>query len=153
MNKRELKYNSVKEVIDDVQRLKRGHKQNGNWTLPQATWHCGLAIANCLKPIADGTQSTPEQLEMQKSRLLPLISGGQIPSGLPTPPGTDPVKEAPQSLDDKEVDNFIHGLKALDSTQLKQIAFGRFGVVSMDQFREFVQIHTAHHMSHFTPAS
>jgi Protein of unknown function (DUF1569) len=153
MSKRELTYNSVKDVINDVEQLKRGHQQHGNWNLAQASWHCRGAIGRCLKEVPAGTQSTPEQIEAQKSRLNPLLSGGKIPSGLPTPPGADPVKDVPQPLTEAEIDGFIADLKNLDASQLKQVMFGPFGIISMDQFRKFIQVHTANHMQHFAPAS
>jgi hypothetical protein len=153
MSKRDLTYDSVKDVISDLEQLKRGHQQHGNWTLPQASWHCRGAIGRCLQEVPAGTQSTPEQLEMQNGRLNPLLSGKVMPSGLPMPPGVDPTKDPPQPVTEAEIDGFIADLKKLDASQLKQVMFGPFGIISVDQFRKFIQVHTANHMRHFAPAS
>ena len=77
MSKRDLTYRSVQDVIHDVQRLKQGHKQHGNWTLRQASWHCRTAIERCLQEIPAGAQSTTEQIEMQKSAAGADVRGRQ----------------------------------------------------------------------------
>ena len=112
---RDLKYATLKDAIADVERLRHGHRQTGNWTLAQASWHCGTAIERCLKPVDPGATSTPEQAQLKAQRLDRLISGGPIPAGMPTPPGTDPVREAPGPLDESAVARFLDQLRQLDA--------------------------------------
>ena len=150
---RDLKYATVRDAIADVERLRAGHRQTGNWTLPQASWHCGLPMQLCLKPVDPGASSTPEQAQLKADRLDKTLAGGSIPAGLPTPPGLDPVREAPGPLDDGQVTRLIDLLRQLDASTQPRIAFGPFGIVSADEFRRFILIHTAHHMRRFIPTT
>lgn len=151
MTSRQVRFTTVAEVIDDVQRLQRGHVQLGKWTLPQASWHLGGALASYLHEIPMDLTSTPEQIEMQKNRLEPLLASGKMPAGVPTPKGTDPLTETPAPLGPAEIDAFIAGLKNLECSSLKKVCFGFVGVITLEQFRQFILIHSANHLSHFVP--
>ena len=76
-----------------------------------------------------------------------------MPSGLPIAPGTCPLSDAPQPIGDDEVDRLIGALRTLDTVSYDRVDFGPFfGVVPIDEFRQFIRFHAANHLSNFVPS-
>lgn len=144
-----LRFDNVNAIVTDVETLKKGHIKAGRWTLPQAAWHVGLALHYYLKPLppGDNRPATP-------GKLIPPGSENQpMPPGLPIAPGTDPLKDAPGPIDDAEVDRLIAVLQKLDAFPHDRVEFGPFGVVTADEFRQFIRSHAANHFSNFIPTT
>lgn len=149
---RHLKYSSIDDLIADLQQLQKGYRQLGNWTLPHAAWHLSLALRS-LQPLPAGAASTPEQVKAKQERLDYLLAGNEMGAGRPVPPGLDPLKDFPADADATAVDNFITGLKKLAVATQPTVMFGRFGLVTIDEFRRFILLHTAHHLNKLIPTT
>jgi hypothetical protein len=143
---RDLHFTSERQVIDDVQRLRRGWQAVGKWTLSQACYHLSLAPTNCLHQPSD-TQPTEEQKQRQQ-RLEPLFARGSMPRGLPIAPGTEP----PADAGDNAVDGLISAMQSLANYRNSHADFGPFGPVPTETFRRFNFLHAANHLSNFIPA-
>jgi len=148
-----LSYASPSDVIADVQRLRDGHVQAGNWTLMQAAWHVGLPLRMCLKPLAPDAKSSPEQQALKTNRLDALLAAGVMPAGVPIAPGTDPITDSGGTIDGGEIERLITVLHQWEAFTQERINFGPFGIVSNDEFRQFNLMHAANHLRNFIPTT
>ena len=88
--RRTLSFNSVDEVMPDVERLLEGHTTVGNWSLAQICRH----LATVTRRVVDLPASTPQDPsrwvgEEQKRQVL---ESGLLPEGLPGPPEVIPAE-------------------------------------------------------------
>jgi hypothetical protein len=143
---RDLEFTSEQQIIDDVQRLRRGWQAVGNWTLPQACYHLGLAPQNFLRQPAE-IEPNAEQKRRQE-RLAQLNASGAMPRGLPIAPGTEP----PPDAGDGAIDQLMAGMQALAAYRNSHADFGPFGPVPTEMFRQFIYLHSANHLSNFYPS-
>lgn len=148
---RVLKFDTISAVADEVRRLRHGYQQTGRWSLPQVAWHVGQAIYNCLKPVPADAVSTPEQAAMKQRLIDPLLASGVMPPGAESAAPLDPLTHADQ-IDEAEVDRFLEGLRDLDASSYLRVALPPFGIVSIDEFRAFIRIHAALHLSFLIPS-
>jgi hypothetical protein len=146
-----LRFDSVNAIITDVERLKKGHVAVGKWTLPQVSWHLGLAPIHCLRPLAPDARSTPEQVELKRNRLDPLLASGSMPPAIPIAKGTDPLSDGKTVVTDADVDNLLAALRTLDAWPHPNVEFTVFGIITIDEFRTFTRLHAANHLSNFVP--
>ena len=146
-----LRFDSVEAIIADVESLQRGCRKTGEWTLQEAAWHLALPLKFCLHPIADDARSTPEQAHLKSTRLDPMFAAGAMPPKVPVAPKTDPKTDGKGQIREDEVAKFLEGLAELQSTPLKRVAFGPFGIVTIEEFRTFMRFHAANHLQYFVP--
>ena len=146
-DKRPLHFHSEHDVIVLLDKLRGGHATTGRWSLEQAAWHLSRPLVHCLREPAT-TVPTPEQARMQ-SMVDGLIAAGGMPDGLDTPPGTDPPADAPA----ESLDEFVKGLHDLAAYPHAHVDFLTFGPVEVAKFRDFIRIHSAHHLKRFTPTA
>jgi hypothetical protein len=149
---RVLKFDTITSIADEVRRLRRGYTSDGQWSLPQIAWHLALPIRPALQPVSPDATSTAEQAQLKQKFLDPLLASGVMSSGLPVQPGMNPLVDA-GPVNDTEIDRFLAALADLDATTQPRVMFGAFGIVSTDEFRAFIRIHSANHLAHLIPAS
>jgi hypothetical protein len=146
-----LTYGSPVDVIADVERLRRGHRQAGNWTLAQAAWHLAVPVRMCLRPVPPGTTSTPEQQALRTNLIVPLLASGVMPAGVEVSPDLDPLGKARDAITDRDIDHLIDAMRQLDAFREDRVNFGPFGLVTTDEFRRFNLLHAANHLRNFVP--
>jgi hypothetical protein len=140
-----LRFNSPDQVIADVRNLKKGHKQAGDWTLPQACWHLNVAMGNTMRP--GPHEQTVAMTEDLHRRLQGILKSGQLPQGVQAPPVANPPADAQESA----IESFIATLERWKSYRGEFAPHRIFGKISDDEMRQLAMIHCAHHLSFFVP--
>ena len=146
-DKNRLHFHSEHDAIVLLEKLKKGHTTVGRWTLEQASWHLSRPLLACLHEPATA-EPTPEQAAAQE-QIDGLIAAGGMPDGMDMPPGTEPPADPPAG----SVDEFIAGLHDLAAYPHARVDFLMFGPVEIAKFRDFIRIHSAHHLKRFAPTT
>lgn len=146
-DRRPLRYDNLDAIADDVRNLRAGHERCGNWTLAQACWHLKLAPEFALTP-PKTTEPTPDEAKMQRL-LTRMFDAGAMPPGLPIAPGTEPPADAGEAA----IDGFVAALERTKAYGHSHVSFGPFGPVPIQQFRGFLLLHAANHLSCFEPTT
>ena len=79
--RRTLRFNSLDEVMPDVERLLEGHSTVGNWSLAQICRH----VSTVMRRVVDLPASTPVDPSQwaPEERKREVFESGMIPEGLP----------------------------------------------------------------------
>ena len=88
--RRTLRFNSLDEVMPDVERLLEGHSTVGNWSLAQICRH----VSTVMRRVVDLPASTPVNPSQwaPEERKREVLESGMIPEGLPAPPEILPAE-------------------------------------------------------------
>jgi hypothetical protein len=141
-----LSYVSLAAIKQDIERLRRGHTQAGNWTLAQICWHLNLPLEHCLH-VPASKEPTEAQRQMQQ-RLQGIMTANHMEPNQPMPPGTEP----PADVGASAIDAFLAGLIKLENYTASHVDFGPFGPVTTGEFHAFTRIHAANHLSVLHPS-
>ena len=78
--RRTLSFNSIDDVIPDVERLLEGHRTIGTWSLAQICRH----LATAMRRVVDLPASTPPDpsLWVSDERKRQVFESGMLPEGL-----------------------------------------------------------------------
>ena len=144
--RRSLTYPDFDTVIADVENLRKGYVQVGNWNLPQICRHLTIGTNNAAKPAT--APATPEQTAA-RSTLENVLSTGKIPSGLQAPAPALP----PADCTDADIDAFIATVQKVRDYAEPSAAHPRFGPLTPAEFKKVVLAHMAHHLSHLVPVA
>jgi hypothetical protein len=144
--RRKLRYASIDAAIADVQSLRRGYTQCGNWNLPQISWHLTTVLDRSSRPATE--PATPEQLKMRPV-LEQILAGSQLPIRIEAPAAAVPAP----TCSDADIDALIAALRRLAVYPEKTAVHRLFGPLSLEQFKALSLIHCAHHLSHLTPTT
>ena len=146
--RRALHFNSLDEIMPDVERLLEGHSTVGKWSLAQICNH----VSTVMRRVVDMPASTPADpsqwaTDEQKREVL---ESGILPEGLPTLPQLLPREE----LDEREE---AEGLRAAIAHYKASggpvIPHRIFGPLTKDEWHRVQCIHCAHHLSYAIPAT
>jgi hypothetical protein len=141
-----LVFNSVDDVIADVQKLRKGWEQTaGQWTLPQICWHLEIAMRTSMTPVQNPVE-TPEQTA-NKPRLQALLAAGKITGFIPAPERAVP----PADAGDAAIDAFLATLEKYKTFPGPFAPHRLFGKMTDDEARRIALIHCAHHLSYLAP--
>jgi hypothetical protein len=140
-----LRYGSVEDVIADIRRLQKGYDRAGNWSLEQNCWHLNVATRARMAP-SPATPNTPEQ-DGRAAVLASVLSTGQIPSGIQSPPAAVP----PAQADASAIDDLIEALEQLKAHRGPFAPHRLFGNLSDADSRKQILIHCSHHLGHLVP--
>ena len=146
--RRTLRFNSLDEVIPDVERLLEGHSTVGNWSLAQICRH----LSTVMRRVVDLPASTPVDPSQwaPEERKREVLESGIIPEGLPAPPEILPA-EALNERDEAE------GLRAAIAHYMASngpvIPHRIFGPLTKAEWDRIQCIHCAHHLSFAVPAA
>jgi hypothetical protein len=144
--RRNLRYKTAQDVIDDVEMLQaKPHDRCGSWSLSQACYHLDKATRRALQPVPH-TPNTPEQDERAKN-LPGVLQGGKLPGGIK---GPDDIMPGPEVGDDA-IASFLATMREFAGAKQIHENHRVFGNMTQDQMRELTLIHAAHHLSHFVP--
>jgi hypothetical protein len=141
----ELRFANVADVIADVQQLRRGYGQTGNWSLPQICWHLETATRLRMTP-GPFPANTPEQ-DARRERLREILATGRLPSGIDAPAPAIP----PSNVDESAIDSLIATLTRWDEYTGPIAPHRLFGNMPEADLRKLNLIHCAHHLSYLVP--
>jgi hypothetical protein len=145
MKLRTVRFADENACIADVERLAKGSRGGGAWSLAQACWHLAYPIDQSLHP-PKVLEPTAEQAKRQEFIDKVIASGW--PAGLDAPKPMVP----PPETDQNAVAAFVASLKRLRDYRESHVESFVFGPVETGKFRQFALIHSAHHLNFFEPA-
>ncbi|MES1213417.1 MAG: DUF1569 domain-containing protein [Singulisphaera sp.] len=142
--RRPLEFQSLEEVMPDVERLLAGHGTAGQWSLAQICNHLAMALRSTARPPREMPAATPEQSVLKKR----FFSQKAFPPGRPAPAPFVP-------RDDLDIDTEVAALA--DAIKLMLAADGPFpshpylGPLSREEWLRFHTMHAEHHLSFAVP--
>jgi hypothetical protein len=146
--RRMLCFNSLDDVMPEVERLLEGHTTVGNWSLAQICRH----VSSVLRRVVDlpaSTPSDPSQWEPEE-RKREVLESGMLPEGLPAPP----VLVPPAALDERqEADGLRAAIAYYKASKGPVIPHRIFGPLTKAEWDRIQCIHCAHHLSFAVPAA
>lgn len=148
--RRVLRFESLDQVMPDVDRLLQGHQTVGNWTLGQICNHLSLAMLGSLegyplRPLPGFVRATAGRLIMNHMfKTEQIREGFWLPKKDSPKPGLDARAEA-------EALRATLGLFAAESEPKGVHPF--FGKLTRAQWDQFHRIHFAHHLSFAVPTN
>lgn len=154
VQRRELRFNNLDEVIDDVDRLRqRGYDKAGNWDLAQVCGHLtkwlsypldGFPRSGCFV----GMMLWLMRITVGKSIKRKILATGKFKEGGPTIPESVPVSgdddAAAVSKLKEEIERFKNYNGVFHPSPL-------FGAMPKDELAQLHAIHCAHHLSFLVP--
>jgi Protein of unknown function (DUF1569) len=144
--RRNLRYNSLDEVMPDVERLIAGHATVGHWSVGQICRH----LASGLRYSVDLPAPTERDLSKFASdeQKRAFFESGVIEEGRPMPRGI----KIPDALDDRqEADNLRDAIAYYASSPGPVVDHPRLGPLSRAEWDRFHCLHFAHHLSFAVP--
>jgi hypothetical protein len=145
--RRTLRFNSLDDVMPDVEHLLQGHTTVGSWSLAQICRH----LATVLRRVVDLPASTPHD----PSQRVPdhekqkVFDTGLLPEGLPAPPQVLPT----EALDERaEAEGLRAAIAYFSASSGPVIPHRFFGPLSRDEWHHLQRIHCAHHLSFAIPS-
>jgi hypothetical protein len=146
--RRTIRYESLDEVMPDVERLLEGHTTVGAWSLAQICRHLA-AVARRVIDLPASTPSDPSQW-VGEDRKRQVIETGVIPEGLPAPPEIVPVETLGER---EEAEGLRQALAYYRCSPGPVIAHRIFGPLTRAEWDKLQLIHLAHHLSFAVPTS
>ncbi len=147
IHRRKLKFDSLDQCIDDVNRLRSGpYAKAKHWNLEQICSHLAQTVeGSLLKPPTD--EATPEQIERKKKFFAMVMVPGGMPENIPLPPERVP----PADSSPAEVDRFIKAMRDLEAWPHKCLTVGSCGPVPIAEIKPLHYAHAEHHLSFLVP--
>ena len=142
---RQVTYADESACVADVEKLARGHRSGGAWTLAQACHHLNYPIERTLGNPEPTGEPTERQKKMQG--FIDQVIAGGFPAGTNAPGEMAPPADAGPSA----VDALITSLRRLQGKKSKRVDAFLFGPVETEKLRRFMLAHAAHHLSFFEP--
>jgi hypothetical protein len=145
--RRTLRYNSLDEIMPDVERLLSGHTTVGNWSLAQICRH----LATATRRVVDLPASTPHDPSqwVGEERKRQVFESGMLPEGLSAPPQIVPGETLGER---EEAEGLRQAIAHYRASSGPVIPHRFFGPLSKDEWDRLVLIHFAHHLSFAIPA-
>lgn len=145
--RRDLAFSTLDEIVPESERLLRGYRAVGNWSLAQVCRHLANTFRNtAVTPpdVGSAPPLTPEQLEARS-----VFDHGQLPEGIPM---RNPKLYPPENLDAQtEIDAMREALDVFLSSPGPGPIHPRLGPLSKEEWTHFHRIHCAHHLSFLIP--
>jgi hypothetical protein len=144
--RRPLRFETLDDVMPDVERLLRGHTTVGHWSLAQICRH----LSTVMRRVVDAPASTPQD----PSKWLPeedkrrVLSSGLLPEGIPAPDAVVPAEAGDEREEAEALRAAIAYFQASDGPVIPHRVFGP---LSRDEWHRLSCIHCAHHLSFAVP--
>jgi hypothetical protein len=144
--RRSISYNSLDDVMPDVEWLLKGHSAVGNWSLAQICRH----LATVMRRVVDLPASTPQDPSrwVGKDQKRQVFESGTLPEGLPGPQEVIPGET---SGDRDEAEGLRQAIAYYQSSSGPVIPHRLFGPLSKAEWDRLQLIHCAHHLSFAIP--
>jgi uncharacterized protein DUF1569 len=145
--RRQLSFNSLHDVIPDVERLLQGHTTVGNWSLAQICRH----LATVMRRVVDLPASTPHDpsLRVADEKKRQVFDSGLLPEGLQGPKEVLPT----ETLGERdEVEGLRQAIAHYKASPGPVIQHRFFGPLSKAEWDKLQLIHCAHHLSFAVPS-
>src|SRR4051812_40749381 len=140
--RRTLRYDSLDEVMPDVERLLEGHTTVGNWSLAQICRH----LATVMRRVVDLPASTPHDPSqwVGEERKRQVFDSGMIPEGLPAPPEIVPGETRGER---EEAEGLRQAIAYYRASPGPVIPHRLFGPLTKAEWDRLQLVHVAHHLS------
>ncbi len=144
--RRPLSYDSLDDVISDVERLLEGHSTVGNWSLAQICCH----LATVMRRVVDMPASTPHDpsLWVGEERKKQVFDSGMLPEGIQGPPQVMPTETLGERDEAEGLSQAIDHYKASPGPVIPHRFLGPLSKAEWDRLQ---LIHCAHHLSFAIP--
>lgn len=143
----DLAYTTEDEVIDEVNRLRRGYVQAGSWSLPQICVHLDKALQFRMQP-GPFPPDTADQAA-KKSLIPDILAAGKLPEGIKAPEPMLP----PADCGEASIDSFLATMEKFKHFPGPIAPHRIFGHLTDADARRLNLIHCAHHLSYLTPTA
>lgn len=142
-NRRALQFDSLADVMADVDRLALGHHAHGQWTLGQVCRHLAVAIAGTLRnrPREVTRELAPEQAAARQR----ILKEGRFEEGVPIP--FERLVPPPDVDDQAEVAALRDALVQYQNTPGEFGPHPLLGPLTRAEWDRFHAVHCAHHLS------
>jgi len=145
MKLRALDFVDEEACVAEVERLRKGWRNGGEWSLGQACWHLAYPVKRSLKEPGD-KEPTGAQRNAQEFLERVIVEGW--PAGLKAMEEMQPAADAGEWA----VDEFVEAMRGLSDFRGEKMDAFLFGPVLTWKYRRFVLVHAAHHLGFFEPA-
>lgn len=144
--RRTLHFESIDDVMPEVERLHARHTTAGAWSLGQICCH----LATTIRRVVDLPASTPRDpaLELGEDAKREVLASGRIPSRMVAPPALQPPDEVNE---DEEVERLRSAIAYYKASPGPVAPHRFFGPLSKAEWDRLQLIHMAHHLSFVIP--
>ena len=144
--RRKLKFRDPESAAAEVDRLRKGYKNVGEWTLPQTCKHLDMAIRYSMQPAPERKNT---QTFMQWLLLRGILLFGRIPTGVAAPKRITPPDDTPDSA----IDGFLGALDEMKTFRGEFAPHPRLGKLTRRDYMNLHLVHCAHHFGFLIPTS
>ena len=144
--RRAIQFESLDEIMPEVDRLLEGHTTVGNWSLAQICRH----LATVLRRVIDLPATTPHGPSqwVGEEGKRQFFESGLVPEGIPTSPQLVPV----EGLDEREeAEGLRRAIAHYEASPGPVVPHRLFGFMTRQEWDRFHCIHAAHHLSFAIP--
>jgi hypothetical protein len=144
--RRTISYDTLDDVMPDLEQLLQGHTTVGTWSLAQICRH----VATVMRRVVDLPASTPQDPSQRvgEDQKRQVFESGMIPEGLPGPPEVMPA----QALGEREeAEGLRQAIAYYKASPGPVIPHRFFGPLCKEEWDRLQLIHIAHHMSFAIP--
>jgi hypothetical protein len=144
--RRTLRYESLDDVMPDVERLLEGHATVGTWSLAQICRHLAMSMRRAV----DMPASTPADpsLRLPEERKREVFESGVLPEGLDGPPEIMPSETL---FAREEAEGLRAAIAHYRASPGPAMTHRFFGPLTRAEWDRLQLIHFAHHLSFAVP--
>ncbi|HVU86443.1 MAG TPA: DUF1569 domain-containing protein [Pirellulales bacterium] len=142
--RRRLSFQSLDEIMPEVEQLLKGHAVAGQWTLGQICNHLAGAIRSTARPASTVPAATPEQAALKER----FFAAGVFPDGRPSPAPFVPSADLDLA---EEVTSLARAIERFQNATGPYPAHPYLGPLSREEWVRFHAMHAAHHLGFAAP--
>jgi len=143
---RALKFDNLDQVVAEVEKLRKGYRKTGVWTLAQTCGHLAAVMEFSLTPPPPGAVATPEQTARRQDFIKSIQAGRS--GKFSAPPTTVPSPDA----GDDQIERFLADIKTLKEFPHKEVMMGPLGPAPVGDAIAAHLAHAAHHLGFLLPS-
>ena len=147
--RRTLRFESIDEIMPEVERLRRGCTTVGAWSLAHICGHLASVIEGTLRAPAPAPGAPPPATLFSPEKRDEVFASGVLPEGLPMPPHLESFRPGGEP---EEAERLRAALDAFRASPGPVAIHRYFGTLSKDQWARLHCVHCAHHLSFAIPA-
>ncbi|QEH33542.1 hypothetical protein OJF2_20440 [Aquisphaera giovannonii] len=141
-----LRFDSMDDIIPEVERLRRGCRTVGTWSLAQICQHLAMVARRVVDMPATDTPDRSQWVPPEQK--AEVFRSGRIPEGLPAPDALLPPKDVDLDAAVEALRSALAYFKASDGPK---VPHRFFGYLTRDEWEQLQCIHCAHHLSFAIP--